>query len=697
MTRIMDLARFYSPPSLIGTRPEAPQWAPDGSALAFLWNDAGGTFLDLWQVAAPAAGDASRPRRLTRLEETMPGISAGGISACAWLGGVRLAFLADGLLYIRAEDGGCVAVSALPFPVTRMVAAPDGSSLAIIAAGAVFLWNGTGEPRMALGAEPLVYGEQMSWSEDGKWLAIVQADDRKVRQIRIAYDAGGEARVDTHSRAFPGDALTRRRVAVLPVAGGDPVWLERPDDEDAIWGFGLSAKGERLFVSSSDLSIKTHEIFVLDLATGRSRLVYRAVNPVKIRPDWQVAWDIGGHDLILTTDAPSGWTHLHLLPTGMEPAGVDALRPLTSGPWEIAVFHLAPTGDIAFLSNRSHPAERQVSLLLRESGSIRDLTSRPGTHQPVFSPGFSHMADIFSSDSTPPDLYMQPLAGGPAAQVTRSALPEFGEYAWARTVYIPFTSHVDGAELMARVMLPPDHDPARRYPVVVGSVYSDGMVNQWGGRIAHPSWGLDQFLVSRGFIVVAPEIRGSFGRGEAWNRSMLHSYGTQDIEDIADCVTALIGRGLADSARVGIWGSSYGGLMTLMSLFKKPGFYAAGIAGAPATSVFHAYPEQEWIMGPPRGADFPARYEAQSALYQAGGLQDPLMIIHGTADEVVLYSDTIALAERLIAAGKLFELVTLPGATHGWDKQGLAQTRFAFGKMVEFFERHLLPPCPPAP
>jgi dipeptidyl-peptidase-4 len=98
-----------------------------------------------------------------------------------------------------------------------------------------------------------------------------------------------------------------------------------------------------------------------------------------------------------------------------------------------------------------------------------------------------------------------------------------------------------------------------------------------------------------------------------------------------------------------------------------------------------------WIMGPPDGADMPGRYQAQSALYQSKGIKDPLMIIHGTRDPVVLYSDTVALTEKLIANEQMFELVTLPGANHAWASDNLPQARFAFKKMIDFFDRNLKP------
>ena len=133
--------------------------------------------------------------------------------------------------------------------------------------------------------------------------------------------------------------------------------------------------------------------------------------------------------------------------------------------------------------------------------------------------------------------------------------------------------------------------------------------------------------------------------------------------------------------------------MTLMSLFKKPGLYAAGIAGAPASNIWQAYQEQMWTLRRTVHDNF-ERYARQAAQQHTAGLDDPLMIIHGNADVVVIYGDSLDLASRLIRDGKDFELVTLPGASHGWDLDNLAQTRFSFSKMLDFFDRHLMPVNP---
>lgn len=681
-TASLTFETLYSEPSIIGTLPVAACWSADGSSLAFLWNEAGHTFRDIWIWEK---GSKTR-RRLTNLGAGRTSGEPAGISELAWLSEGRLAFVLQGQLYLATADGAVAPLAIGAQGVGAIAASSDGATLAFLSGNSLLTVAAdvAAQPKTLLAGSKFVGVESFQWAANGN-LVFVEADDTNTRKIEISYDSHGEARKDRFVRSFPGDLLTRRRVGLVKAEGGAVSWFERPDAEDAIWGYGLSQDGNSLFISSSDLSIKNYTIFMFDTRSGARSVFYAAHDPVKIRPDWQVAFAPDGRGLIVLTDR-DGYNHLHLLS-----AQGATLEPITSGAWEIAEFAIdASGGKIYFIANEAHPAERHVYSVALTGGAVSRLTGPAGIHVPTYAPDFSAFADLFSDDMTPPELFVQSTEGaGEPVKVTHSPLPAFAARRWADVHYVPFKSHVDGAELMARVMLPHDFKPDGRHPMVVGSVYSDGLLNQWGGRAAHPSWGIDQYLASRGFVVVSPEIRGSFGRGREWNRAMLNSYGTQDIEDIADCVTTLTGLGYADPKRVGLWGSSYGGLMTLMSLFKKPGFYAAGFAGAPATNVWHAYPEQGWIMGLTEGEDYIERYRAQSALFHSAGLEDALTILHGTKDEVVLYADTMALVEKLIGQGKTFELVSLPGTGHAWAKQDRTLTRFAYGKLASFFERYL--------
>ncbi|MCX7058790.1 MAG: prolyl oligopeptidase family serine peptidase, partial [Proteobacteria bacterium] len=304
------------------------------------------------------------------------------------------------------------------------------------------------------------------------------------------------------------------------------------------------------------------------------------------------------------------------------------------------------------------------------------------------SPDGRWLADVYSNDVTPPELYLSAtVADGSIRALTHSPLAEFASHRWVAARYVEFPSVEDGTTLHARLTLPPDFDPAKQYPAILGSVYSNTVHNRWGGRIYHPTWALDQYLAQAGYVIMNIDIRGSSGHGKRFRQRLREDYGGIDVEDLYSGVRYLVDHGSVDPRRVGLWGSSYGGLLTTMSLFKKPGVYAAGVAGAPATSLWHAETGEMRTMMAPR--DHAERYAASSPFLRSDGLRDPLLIIHGMRDDTVLFKDTLTLTQRLVLQGHDVELVVLPDAPHGWDTQGLAQTRFAFSKLVEFFRRHL--------
>ena len=253
--------------------------------------------------------------------------------------------------------------------------------------------------------------------------------------------------------------------------------------------------------------------------------------------------------------------------------------------------------------------------------------------------------------------------------------------------YVSFPNVNDGTLLARAPDAAAEFRPTKKYPAVLGSVYSNTVHNQWGGRIAHPTWGLDQYLAQQGYVILNVDISGSSGYGKLFRQRIGQDYGGVDVEDLYSGVKYLVAQGFVDEHRVGIWGSSYGGLLTAMSLFTKPGVYRAGVAGAPATSLFHALTGEMRTMRAPQ--DHMQQYAKSSAFLKSGGLQDHLLIIHGMRDETVLFKDSVTLEQRLILQGKDVDLVVLPNAPHGWDTEGLAQTRYAYGRLVGYFRKYL--------
>lgn len=699
------LERLYAPPRIIGTAPKAPVWSPDGRRLAFLWNEEGTDFCDVYAVSV---GDL-KPVRLTSMPRRTPSAKPAdspeavaeaetieldpGVTSVRWHpDGKRLVFAFRGASYLVAPGREPEKLTEAAGLEPMGVLSPDGKSQAFLRGGALMA-RPLGDPAAPARElyKPEAAGVRLrvnAWSPDGLRLLATEIDARKMPRRKIPDYLAAETGARDVPRAFPGEETTTQRVGVVDVAAAAVRWLDLGDrPADMITSLAWSPDGRSVLVDACDKFVKDRALVVVDAATGAVEEWARERNPVNVTPGWQARWAPGGRGIYFLSDREEDY-HIWFLAS----AGAAPVR-ITQGPWAVFSFEVSAVAEaIFFVGNQGRPEERHLFRVGLEGGTPVRMSVRPGTHAPVLSPDGRYAADVFSSDGTPFDLFLTRLGRGAGKidderQVTHSPRPEFADHAWAKPEYVTFPSRTDGTTLYGRLTLPPGLDKGRRYPAILGSVYSDTVRNQWGGRTAHPTWGLDQYLLQEGYVLLNVDVRGSEGHGSKYRQGLFQGYGVVDIEDLHSGVEYLRTLGFVDPDRIGIWGSSYGGLMTAMSLFKKPGVYRAGVAGAPATNVFHAQPGQMWVMMDPR--EHREKYEASSPLYHAAGLRDPLMIIHGMRDTVVLYKDTVVLVDRLIGLGKDVDLVTLPDSEHSWDTGPSRQTIFAFRKLVEHFERHL--------
>ena len=340
----------------------------------------------------------------------------------------------------------------------------------------------------------------------------------------------------------------------------------------------ISTRRRRLLVDRSDLYVKSRRILLVDAGGSGVSELYREDDALNVTAYWQAEWAPDGRGIYFLSDRDDDY-HIYYLAASV---GGGEPRRITSG--DFAVAHFTVNKDaIHYVANVPRPEDRQLFRIGLEGGEPEQRTERAGTHDPVISPDGRLAADMFSSDRMPPELFLVSDTG--EHRLTQSPRPEFYEHTWVPAQYVTFPSHVDGVTLHGRMLLPPALDERRKFPVIVGSVYSNTVRNQWGGRNAHPLWGLEQYLLQQGYILFVVDIRGSWGHGRELRRGIRLDYGGIDVEDLHSGVKYLETLDYADTSRVGIWGSSYGGLLTCMSLFKKPGIYKAGVAGAPATNV----------------------------------------------------------------------------------------------------------------
>ncbi len=703
-----SLERLYSLPWVIGSTPEKPAWSPDSRHVAFLWSEAGTNTRDLWiadtaghpavrlsPVAAtaaftvPANADRQVALQATAARERDPGVTSFTFTAA----GDALVYTRQDALY-RVPTAGSAPATRLMATVAgahELTAVPTSTLIAYTDAhGLKLVDTAASAPvvRTLVHVPDDVMVESFRLSPDGRQIAFLEADTRAIPERIIPDYLGAETQAPTIRRAFPGEPSERYRVGVVATAGGDPVWMDldgAPDD--LVFSIAWSPDGRHLLVDRSDLYIKHRWLRVLDPSTGTGRTPYEERDAANVTAEWWADWAPDGRSVFLTSDRDADYQLWQIPLNGAEPT------PLTDG--RAAVFSAAvvpAAHGILYISNRSQPEDRQP-YFLPFGGQPVALSQDPGYHEPIASPDGQWLAEIDSSDGTPPELYLRRLnvRGGsePARRVTHSPLPEYEQYPWAVAHYVDFPNVHDGTLVHARLTLPPDFDPHRHYPAIIGSVYSNTAHNRFGGRIYHPTWALDQYLVRHGYVIMNVDISGSSGHGKGFRQRIREDYGGVDVEDLYSATRYLAATGYIDEKRIGLWGSSYGGLLTTMSLMKHPGTYAAGVAGAPATNVFHAETgEMRTMMDPVSRAE---RYRAASPFLYSDGLQDPLLFIHGMRDDTVLLKDTLTLAQRLILADKNFEMAVLPDAPHGWDTQGLAQTRYAFRRLVEFFDRYLKP------
>jgi dipeptidyl-peptidase-4 len=581
--------------------------------------------------------------------------------------------------------------TSIPGPKQRPTFSPDGRAFAWLSRGDLW-WAplagdslGTAQrvTTLAAGAKGV---ESFAWSPDGAAFAIVETDRAAIPTRGIPDYLGQETVLREVRRNYPGEPSESRRLGIVSAAGGEVRWADLgPEPMDLIFSYSWSPRGDQLAVDKSDLFVKDRRILLVDAATSATRVLVQERDSMNVSAEWRTVWAADGRGLYFTSDRATDY-HVWYAP-------VDARAPraITQGEWAVFGYTLTPSG-LLLVTNEGRAEERQLASVPLTGGAATRRSVRAGTHTPSVSPDGRWAAVLFSNDATPPDLYLTDLSArrpslASERRVTTSPRPEFARYTWTTPRYVTFPSRADGATLHARLQLPPGYEPGRRYPVIIGSVYSGTVRNQWGGRNAHPLWGLDRVLLERGYVIMAVDVAGSSGHGTAFRRRIRLDYGGIDVEDLHSGVEWLVAQGIADSARVGIWGSSYGGLLTTMSLFTKPGVYKAGIAGAPATNVFHALTGEQRVMMRPQ--EQREAYISASSHTKAAGMQGHLLLIHGMRDNVVLFKDSIWLTQYLMQLGKDVELLTLPDAGHGWDLEANYQTRYAFEKMLEYFDRHL--------
>ena len=379
----------------------------------------------------------------------------------------------------------------------------------------------------------------------------------------------------------------------------------------------------------------------------------------------------------------SGWSHLYLVESN------GAVTALTEGPWEVRAATLSRDRTTWLLqASREHPADDHLYTMPADGGSMRRLTDVPGRHVGYLSPDGSRLATVFGDNVSLPDIYLGPLVReAERTRITTSGSDAYFRHPLVKPEIVSF-KHPDGGPLWAALYRPATPNPER---AAVLHIHGGGY-----RQFAHRGWsvygyathlGFLHYLLEQGYTVLDFDYRGSAGFGRDYRTDIARSMGIKDVDGAVAAAKYLVNEHGIDSTRIGLYGVSYGGFMTLMAQFRYPGVFAAGISRAPVTDWAHY--SDRWtsrILGVPH--EDPEAYRRSSPIYYAEGLSDALLITHGLVDDNVHFQDTARLIQRLIELEKTFEVMIYPVEPHTIQTEA---SRYDYARRAAaFFEEHLL-------
>ena len=485
-----------------------------------------------------------------------------------------------------------------------------------------------------------------------------------------------------------GDAQDKGRVGLINLTTGNLTWLKPyPVDtaNGAAFPLGWSEDGKRGAFYGYTSDNKVRVLQTVD-ATGKLTTLETLRDTAWVNGPCSfrcAGWYDGGRRFYYVSET-TGYAHLYTVAAN----GTDRQQ-LTSGKWEVLDVGLSPDKKTFYLrTNEPSPFEEQFYRMPVSGGARQRITTKSGRHIVTVSPDGSLLADVYSFVNRPPDLFvMQNRAGAEMSQLTTSASREWLSFPWLapEIVMIPAS---DGLMVPAHIYRPKDMNAQSNGAAVIfvhGAGYLHNVGNFWS---EYPrEYMFNQFLASKGYTVLDLDYRASSGYGRDWRTAIYRYMGGRDLQDHVDASKYLTKEHGIDPERIGIYGGSYGGFITLFALFTQPQFFGAGAAIRSVTDwahYNHGYTSN--ILNIPQ-TDTVA-FRRSSPIYFAEGLKDPLLILHGMVDTNVLFQDVVRLTQRLIEIGKPdWELAVYPVEDHAFVRPSSWTDEYS--RIFKIFEQNL--------
>jgi dipeptidyl aminopeptidase/acylaminoacyl peptidase len=655
--------------------PSDAAWAPDGKTIAFLWDDAG--VRNLFAVRP-----GQQPVALTNFPGSRDTMQI-DVGPFVWTDSENIVFAFDGKLWKVSLSSKPVAIPGIE-RAGEMALSADRKTLAYIGNGQLFVTSLQDiQPRQVT---RLTGGQSASapvFSPDGSHIAFLTS---KVEQRPEIYPYNG-SRVGFYQTYTSG-----RNVGIIAAKiGSEPTLLP----VDGTPNYVQWVNNDSILFQRVSPDMKVRELKIMTLA-GKMRDLWvdkvtdRWWQPIQRDARTEVSPD---GKWVAFHAARSGWTHLYVMPTNA--TSEQSARQLTSGEFETGMGGWsADSKRVAYFHSKGNLMERYLAIADIETGKTETIVDVQGvSYWPRFSPDGSAVVYEHTDVRNALDIYVASTSKKNSITRLSDSLPaEIQRADLTPPVPVSFPSRVDGKPVPATIMVHKNIDRSRKNPAIVW-IHGSGADQNFLGW--HPGsyrmyYSMHQYLAQQGYIILTPDYRGSSGYGADWGTGHYMDLGGKDYLDVASGADYLKTLDYVDPDRIGVWGLSYGGFLTLQAVTITPTLFrcAIDVAGVSDWAKQGQTSGGGWTIGrlgwPSENADV---YHRTASINFMDKLERPLLILHATADTNVPIRHTFDLVDELVKLQKDYELDIYPGDIHFFRKNHVL--RAAWKRSEEFFDRQL--------
>ena len=533
-----------------------------------------------------------------------------------------------------------------------------------------------------------VYEEEFSisdgwqWSRDGKKIAFWKFDQTRVKEFYLIDEMPPYNKVMPRKYPKVGEQKAIVKIGVIDLLTFETNWMDTGLNDDIYLPriYWTNSSNELSIIRLNRLQNQL-DFILADTESGKSKFILSESDTCWVDVEEKHAFFPKKKNEFLWVSEHSGFRHIYLY----DYSG-NLVKQVTSGDWEVTSLEGYSEFDhlVYFYGKKDSETEQHIYRIKSDGTGLEKITDEPGWNKADFSPDYKYFIHNYNSLNTPLNVYLRKTDGGLVKTLKENNLVLFNEYALSFPELGTFNTS-DSVRLNYMIIKPKNFNQEKKYPVIVfgyGGPGSQRAVDQWYGnrQLYH------MMMAQSGFIVFTVDNRGTGGRGKSFKNLMYRDLSKWPVIDHIEAAKYLATLPYVDSSRMGVWGWSGGGTLTLWLLTRAYDYFKAGVSVAPNTEFlnYDGIWSERYMRLPEDNADGYIQASPQTYAHQLGG---KLLLVHGTQDDNVHYQHSLQMAKKLQDAGKQFELMLYPDKNH--SIRGAETQKHLYEMMRDFFLRAL--------